>query len=93
MNTEADNALRTLCATAGYRGDLPVIERGTPEWEAWRAWRIEYGLPVALMDSRGRWTVPSEYPPVDLYGSADDARARLGRGRGAAKQRRVLEDA
>jgi len=45
---------------------LPVVGRASPEWDAWRLWRQEYGEPVGQMDRQERWTVPLAYPPSDL---------------------------
>ncbi len=45
---------------------LPVLERGCPEWCAWRDWRVAHGLPVSLMEASERWTVPLRSPPHDL---------------------------
>ena len=47
-------------------GELPVIERGSAEWNAWRAWRVENGLNVSFMNRQERWTVPLRWPPTDL---------------------------
>ena len=46
--------------------ELPVILRGSNQWSEWRRWRVDNGLPVAFMDRQERWTVPLEYPPLDL---------------------------
>lgn len=43
---------------------LPVIERGSDEWHAWRRWRMENGEPVGFMERQERWTVPAKWPPV-----------------------------
>ena len=48
------------------RGRLPVIDRGSPEWDAWRAYRSKYGAPNGFFDSREKWTVPTEMPPQDI---------------------------
>ena len=48
---------------------LPTVRRDSPEWEAWRAWKIERGLPTAWSDKQHpaqMLTVVFEYPPPDL---------------------------
>ena len=62
--------------------DLPVIVQGSPEWAAWRQWRLDHGLPVGLMDRQGRCTVPLKWPPVNL----DEAEAKMGGGLGSKLQ-------
>lgn len=46
--------------------ELPVLVHGSAAWSAWRQWRVGHGLTVALMDRQERWTVPLEFPPLDL---------------------------
>ena len=55
-------AKRNLAAN----GSLPVLRRGCPEWDVWRAWRFRHGLPCAFMDTMEKWTVPTELPPENL---------------------------
>lgn len=47
-------------------GSLPVLKRGEPAWHEWLDWRKTNGLGVGFMETRERWTVPMEYPPVNL---------------------------
>ena len=47
-------------------GSLPVLNKGSVEWEMWRSWRVRHGLPVSFMDTRRTWTVPVELPPTNL---------------------------
>ena len=47
-------------------GKLPVLDRDTDAWKAWRGWRIKNELPVGTMDSLWRWTVITLYPPASL---------------------------
>ena len=47
---------------------LPVIERGTPEWDAWRKYRADRGIPNSYFDSADRYTVPTQWPPDDIDG-------------------------
>lgn len=51
---------------ANYERDgvLPVLDRGTAAWNAWRSWRAQNGLPTDFMDRQERWTAPTVYPPV-----------------------------
>ena len=47
-------------------GTLPVLSQGTPEWQAWRAWRVEHKEPVHWMDRTEKFTVPCTWPPPSL---------------------------
>jgi hypothetical protein len=58
-------------------GVLPVIERGSPQWQAWIDWRKERGLPNSFWHVCDRYTVPMEYPPHDVDGELQ----RIGGGR------------
>ena len=52
-----------------YKRDkfLPVIDKGSPEWEMWRSWYDRYGLyETGFMETRERWTAPCELPPTDI---------------------------
>jgi hypothetical protein len=44
---------------------VPVIQKGSNEWIAWRNFRTENGLPVTFMDRCDRWTVPTVWPGHD----------------------------
>ena len=68
-------------------GPLPTVERGSPEWTAWRQWRKDHGESVGFMDRLDRWTVPTAYPPIDL----DEADKEWNSRSGGGKARRVLE--
>lgn len=47
---------------------MPSVSPGTPQWQAWRRWRVENELSVVFMDRQGSegkaWTVCQEWPPV-----------------------------
>ena len=61
-----------------------VHEKGSPEWWAWHGWRKKNGLPVGFMESRPKWSVPSDMPPDGSLSTAlDEATA------GTAGRRRV----
>lgn len=49
------------------KGKLPLVFPGSPEWDAWRAFRVEHRLGVSFMDTcaiYGKpWTVPTRFPP------------------------------
>ena len=65
--TEMEERLQALGKNVFAReGSLPVIERDSDQWTAWRRWRVEHGMSVNFMDTRERWTVPLEWPPSDL---------------------------
>ena len=55
-------------AERNYRlnGVLPIIIKGSSEWHEWRTWRLERGLGVSFFDTRDTWTVPCDYPPVNI---------------------------
>src|SRR5512143_2855376 len=46
---------------------MPSITIGSPQWAAWRQWRIANDLPVVFMDKQGSagkaWTVCQDWPP------------------------------
>lgn len=72
-------------------GELPVIEHGSPEWKAWRAWRVEHGLSVNYMDRQDRWTVITTYPPHDLAELEQEWAAKGQRGRISDRTAKALE--
>lgn len=47
-------------------GSLPEVKKHTPEWNAWRSWRVQHGESVSFMDKREVYTVPSQWPPVSI---------------------------
>ena len=64
---ELSAALLTIGkAVVAVNGNLPAIEPDTPRWRAWREWRVRHGLSVKIMDRREQFTVPLEWPPVDI---------------------------
>ena len=55
-------------------GYLPVIDKFSgpaisQPWAAWRRYREINRLGTTLMDSRTRYTVPTEFPPTDIDGA------------------------
>lgn len=68
MTTDELRSKLQLLAEQRYRrdGTLPVLDRDSPAWKAWRDWRQSNGLSVNFMDRQDKWTVPTEYPPVDM---------------------------
>ena len=47
-------------------GSLPVINGDSPEYEAWRRWRQQNGLPWKNWGKHSRVTIISQWPPADL---------------------------
>lgn len=43
---------------------LPVLEKNSDPWRAWKQWRKDHGLPVGFMKRQDRWTVPAIWPPA-----------------------------
>ena len=64
--TEVAELLYALGKRNSRKGPLPILERNSPQWNAWHAWRKEHNEPVGYMDKVERFTVPSEWPPVTL---------------------------
>lgn len=52
--------------------DFVTLQAGQPGWTDWLRWRKDNGLSTNMMVSRGKWGVPSKYPP---QGSLDTALA------------------
>ena len=67
MENNADKVLIAWGASIAKASDgvLPVVDRGTPEWESWRNFRKRAGLPVGFMETSERWTVPVVIAPHD----------------------------
>lgn len=70
MDAEARALSERLLAVAAQiyrtRKFLPMVDRNSPPWRQWRAWRETHGLPVDLMDRMDRWSVPTLEPPDDI---------------------------
>lgn len=64
--SEAENLIYDLGVRNSRTGDLPVIESGTAEWRAWRAFRKSNGCNNSHMNTAKRFTVPTAFPPVDM---------------------------
>lgn len=47
-------------------GRLPVVEKGSKPWAAWREWRVRNNEPVGYWDRANSVTVPVLWPPADL---------------------------
>lgn len=45
---------------------LPVVKKGSDEWNQWRAFYKIHNISTSFMDARSEWTVPSVYPPSDI---------------------------
>lgn len=65
--SDVSNLLYELALKNSRTGDrLPMLQRETPEWRAWRTWRIEHKEPVNWMDRSEEFTVPCTWPPHSL---------------------------
>lgn len=65
-NIALNGTQKKLLSLGQRNGKLCELEKNSPTWREWRQWRLENGLHVSFMDSRQKWTVPTEYPPANL---------------------------
>jgi len=63
---KAVHELCRLVAAKDSEGRVPVVERGSAEWQAWLRWREDMGLPTTYWRSREWNTVPTLLPPADI---------------------------
>jgi len=62
--------------------EFVTLQAGQPGWTDWLSWRKNNGLSTNFMVSRGKWGVPSKYPP---QGSIDTALAEYQAGTSSRK--------